>query len=248
MQLLRSWLPISVMSVLFLCVVNPVHAVVDQSSIGPGDKVTIKFNLTVPETRLAIQDNVSEYVPGQHQLLPALEGELMGMKAGDRKHVEFNPEQAFGRYDAEKKMTVARDRVPEEAKVGDVYRTAHGQPFMVGALNDQSAVVDFNHPLAGKRVVFDVQILKVERQEAGSSSAPAETGPPDATIATLTGVTVEKIDQQNRQLRVRTQEGENWSLVVTRTELLTGVQEGDRVSLEVNSDDRVKNIIKTEKK
>lgn len=223
-------------------------AAVDQSSIGPGDKVTIKFNLTVPETRLAIQDNVSEYVPGQHQLLPALEGELMGMRAGERKHVEFNPEQAFGTYDAGKKMTVARDRLPEEAKVGDVYRTAHGQPFMVGALSTQNAVVDFNHPLAGKRVVFDVQILKVERQGGDSASVPSEAASPDTTITTFTGATVEKIDQDSRQLRIRTQKGENWSLAVTRGELLTGLHEGDHVSLEVNSDDQVKNIIKSEKK
>ena len=120
---------------------------------------------------------------------------------------------------------------------------------MVQELSDEKAVVDFNHPLAGKRVVFDVQVLKVDRQ--GSDSQSARQGdqaqvPEGATITTLTGATVEKVDQQSQKLGVRTQQGENWSLEVTNNDLLNDLHEGDRVSLELNSDDRGKNVIKTE--
>ena len=243
MRYLRIWL-----SMLALCVfaTHPAEAAFNQAAIGPGDKVTITFNLTVPETHFGIKDNVSEYVPGQRQLLPALEQALMGMKAGDRKHVEFKPEEGFGTYDPGKRRTVARDQLPKEAKVGDVYESAHGQPFMVESLSDQNAVVDFNHPLAGKLVVFDVQVLKVERAaETGIDSN--QSGSPGTTITTFTGATVENVDQDSQKLRFRTQEGQNWSLAVTDSELLQGLKEGDRVSLEVNSDDRVKNIIKKEK-
>jgi len=219
----------------------------DQSSpIRNGDKVTISFDLMVPETHFGIKDSVSEYVPGDRQLVPGLERQLMGMKAGEQKHVELGPEEGFGTYEPDKKVTVARDRVPDDAKVGDVYKTPHGQPFMVQDLSDQQAVVDFNHPLAGKRLVFDVKVLKVERQGTDSPSAQATTPGEEATITTLTGATVEKVDQTNQKLGVRTSQGEKWSLEMTNNDLLKDLHEGDRVSLELNSDDRVKKVIKTE--
>jgi FKBP-type peptidyl-prolyl cis-trans isomerase 2 len=249
----RFWLPLVLVSA--VAAAPAVGGLNPSPPISMGDKVTITFNLTVPETHFAIKDNVSEYVPGNHQLLPGLERELMGMKAGEQKHVELTPEQGFGTYERDKRKTVARDQLPEQAKIGDVYKTAHGQPFMVQELSNQQAVVDFNHPLAGKRVVFDVQVLKVERQgsdtSAGGSSTPQEpatAAAPDqeATIVTLTGATIEKVDQQGQKLGIRTQQGENWSLEVTRNDLLKDLHAGDRVSLELNSDDRVKNVIKTE--
>ena len=245
----RFWLPFVMVCAMTssLALAGPDRSV----PISVGDKVTISFNLMVPETRFAIQDNVSQYVPGDHQLVPGLERELMGMKAGDQKHVELAPEESFGTYDREKRMTVSRDRVPAGAQVGDVYKTEHGQPFMIQELSDQQAVVDFNHPLAGKRVVFDVQVLKVERQasDVQSSSSPTvqePAGHQEATITTLTGATIEHVDQDTQKLGVRTQQGENWSLEATNHDVLKDLHAGDRVSLELNSDDRVKNVIKTE--
>jgi FKBP-type peptidyl-prolyl cis-trans isomerase 2 len=244
----RFWLPFIMVCLVFAA---PSFAGPDQSSpIGVGDKVTINFSLVVPETRFAIKDNVSEYVPGDNQLVPGLERQLMGMKAGEQKHVELAPNEGFGTYEPDKRMTVARDRVPENAKIGDVYKTEHGQPFMVQELSSQKAVVDFNHPLAGKLVVFDVQVLKVERQGSDSQRSGAQGDQAQiaegATITTWTGATVEHVDQQSQKLGVRTQQGENWSLEVTSNDLLKDLHEGDRVSLELTSDDRVKNVIKTE--
>lgn len=244
----RFWLPFVMACTVFT---TPALAGPDQSSpISAGDKVTITFNLLVPETRFAIKDNVSEYIPGDNQLVPGLERQLMGMKAGEQKHVELAPEEGFGTYEPDKRMTVSRDRVPENAKIGDVYKTEHGQPFMIQELSDQKAVVDFNHPLAGKRVVFDVQVLKVERQGSDSQSSASQGDQAQvaegATITTFTGATIENIDQQSQKLGVRTQQGENWSLEVTNNDLLKDLHEGDRVSLELNSDDRIKNVIKTE--
>lgn len=231
----------------FALVSTSAFAGLDQSApIRNGDKVTISFDLMVPETHFAIKDSVSEYVPGDRQLVPGLERQLMGMKAGEQKHVELGPEEGFGTYEPEKKMTVARDRVPDNAKVGDVYKTPHGQPFMVQDLSDQQAIVDFNHPLAGKRLVFDVKVLKVERQGSDSTAAQATVPVEEATITTLTGATIEKVDQTNQKLGVRTLQGESWSLEVANNDLLKDLHEGDRVSLELNSEDRVKNVIKTE--
>jgi FKBP-type peptidyl-prolyl cis-trans isomerase 2 len=53
--------------------------------------------------------------------------------------------------------------LPSTARIGVVYQTPKGEPFTVVALSDDTAVADFNHPLAGKQVIPDVEILRVER-------------------------------------------------------------------------------------
>jgi len=94
-------------------------------------------------------------------------------------------------------------------------------------------------------------VLKVERetsdlQSSSSSNVQEPTGHQEATITTLTGATIEHVDQDTQKLGVRTQQGENWSLEVTNNDVLKDLHAGDRVSLELNSDDRVKNVVKTE--
>ena len=67
-----------------------------------------------------------------------------------------------------------RDQLPPDVKVGATLQSAHGQMVRVVALSEESAVVDLNHPLAGKDLVFDVTILKVEKPEAEPSSETKE--------------------------------------------------------------------------
>jgi len=133
------------------------------NTVAEGAKVTIMFTISVPESHLVIPDNVSEYVPGQNQLIPALEQALTGMKPGEQKRVDLQADEAFGQYDEQKKITIRREQLPQDAQVGSAYQTADGVPFTVAELSGGSAVVDFNHPLAGKHLVFDVKIVKVEQ-------------------------------------------------------------------------------------
>jgi FKBP-type peptidyl-prolyl cis-trans isomerase 2 len=134
----------------------------DEDRIADGAKVTISFTIMVPEVPLIIPDNVSEYVAGQHQLVPELEKALKGLKRGDQKRIDLEGEEAFGPYDERKKTTISRDQLPHDAKLGAVYETLDSVPFTVLAFSDHTAVIDFNHPLAGKHLVFDVQVLNVE--------------------------------------------------------------------------------------
>src|SRR5579884_510384 len=146
MRYQRIWLPLSLL--MMLCVPGLTFGAESSERIGPGDRVIISYTLSVPDSEFIMRDNVSEYTPGQGQLLPRLEEALMGMRAGEQKHVELRPDESFGRYEEGKRITIARDRLPDDAKVGDVYQTPHGQPFIVKRLANDAAVVDFNHPLA----------------------------------------------------------------------------------------------------
>lgn len=127
-----------------------------------GKKVMIEFSISLPETNEKIPGNIAQYVQGQKQVIPALEQALVGLKPGETKRVELTADQAFGPYDASKKTTVARNELPSGARTGTVLQNREGKPFTVVELSDNAAVVDYNHPLAGKRLVFDVKVLKVE--------------------------------------------------------------------------------------
>lgn len=136
----------------------------DQIVVTDGAKVTIGFTIAIPEEQEVLPNIISEYVHGQDQVLPKLKEALTGMKAGERKRIDLQPEEAFGRHDEQKVIRVGRNELPPAARLGSVYQTPHGQTFTVVALSDDTAVIDFNHPLAGKHLLLDVEVLRVEQR------------------------------------------------------------------------------------
>jgi len=126
-----------------------------------GSKVTLSYHITVPGERVDIQD-VGQFVQGRHEILPALEREVNGLKMGDEKHVTLSKEEGFGPYDANNKTTVPRSALPDGIHQGDVIQDRTGKPATVTHLSDTSADIDFNHPLAGKPLRLDITILQVD--------------------------------------------------------------------------------------
>jgi FKBP-type peptidyl-prolyl cis-trans isomerase 2 len=126
-----------------------------------GATVLMEYTITVPESKIVIPKNVSQFVPGHHDVLPNLEKALTGMRKGEMKRVELSAEEAFGPYDESKKTTVAADHLPSDVTPGTVLTTQEGVPFVVMDVSGEEAHVDFNHPLAGKHVIIDVTILDV---------------------------------------------------------------------------------------
>lgn len=137
----------------------------EESRITKGSTVTIDFSVTTPDKKVVSSTDGKEplsYVQGEGQIVPGLEVALLGLKAGDRKRVEVQPEHGYGKYDEKKRFSVARNRVPPEAKVGSVLQDKKGEPVHIVELTDTAAVLDRNHPLAGKVITFDVKVLNVE--------------------------------------------------------------------------------------
>ena len=141
----------------------------EETRILEGSTVTIDFTVTtLPDKKVVTSTEGKEplsYVHAQGQIVPGLEKALFGRKAGDRKRVELSPDQAYGAYDDKKRLTVPRSRVPGEAKVGSVLQGKKGDPLRVVEMTDTTVVLDGNHPLAGKTVMFDVRIMNVEPPE-----------------------------------------------------------------------------------
>ena len=138
-------------------------------SVEKGKKVSIEYTLTV-DGAVADSNKGGEplsYMHGENQIVPGLEKQLDGMNVGDSKTVTVEADQGYGELQADAIMEVPKDQVPEEAhQVGAQLMTKDSQGNVlrptVAEVKDEVVVLDFNHPLAGKTLTFEVQIVGIE--------------------------------------------------------------------------------------
>jgi FKBP-type peptidyl-prolyl cis-trans isomerase SlyD len=122
---------------------------------------------------------------GYGALLPALEATLEGKTAGTRCSVELAPKDAFGKRDPSLTLEVLRDEFPPDVAPGDRYDAEGGEgtPLLLQVLEvtESSVILDLNHPLAGQRVRFEIEVLQA-RPASNEELALAEaalTGEPE---------------------------------------------------------------------
>jgi FKBP-type peptidyl-prolyl cis-trans isomerase SlpA len=138
--------------------------------ISPEFTVTLHLSLaledgTVMESTFA--DEPLTFTMGDGTLIEGLELGLYGLKAGDKQRLVLDPEQAFGLHDATKRHTMTRSAFPEDEELepGVImgFDTPAGDEVSgtILSVDGDSVEVDFNHPLAGRVVVFEVEILEV---------------------------------------------------------------------------------------
>lgn len=127
-----------------------------------GSKVTLQYVASVPGPSGIDYSNVTKFVQGRHEISPALEREVVGMKPGEEKKVALSPEEGFGPHDERKKLSIPKRLLPFGTKAGDILRNDAGELMTVAEISDTTAVLDYNHPLAGKPVLVQLKILKVE--------------------------------------------------------------------------------------
>ncbi len=104
------------------------------------------------------------YIHGGGQILPALEAQMEGMVPGDTREVELAAGDAYGEVNPEALQEVPIEQIPEGARqVGaPLQAEGHNGMILVKEVRDDVVVLDFNHPLAGKDLVFDIEIVGVE--------------------------------------------------------------------------------------
>jgi len=155
------------MAALALIVMAPGPApAASDAVVADGATVSLEYTLTLPD-KTQVESNVGQaplvFTQGSGHLVPGLEKALNGMRAGQTKRVEVPAEQAYGVYNPDAQMKVPRNRVPPTVKVGDVLtRPSDRRPLRVIEITSDTVVMDANHPLAGKDLIFDVKILRVE--------------------------------------------------------------------------------------
>ncbi len=106
-----------------------------------------------------------EFLQGAGNIIPGLEDELYGMEIGEAKNVIVAAEDGYGELDPDAFIDVPREQfpaeIPLEVGVELQLQDESGHPMMarIESVDDDNVRLDFNHPLAGKELVFDVKIV-----------------------------------------------------------------------------------------
>lgn len=105
-----------------------------------------------------------EFEAGSPNIIRGMSDAVVGMQPGDEKTVEIPADEAYGPYNQELVIRIPRDRIPEDAKVGDALSdgTPGGQVWYVAEMTPEETVLDGNHPLAGKTLIFEVRLVGVK--------------------------------------------------------------------------------------
>jgi FKBP-type peptidyl-prolyl cis-trans isomerase 2 len=140
------------------------------ATVATGKKVSLEYSLLLGEQETITTNAGHEplvYEHGKHEIIPTLEQALEGLQVGDRKQITLKPEEAYGPVIQEAIVEVEAERLPQESRtVGALVQLnmpdgniLDGQ---ITAINHSKATVDFNHPLAGKTLHFDITVVAIQ--------------------------------------------------------------------------------------
>ncbi len=135
-----------------------------------GDKVKVHYTGKLEDG--TVFDSSKDREPlefdlGSGNVIPGFENGLLGMEAGESKTLTIAPDEAYGQINPDLVATVERKQFPENIspEVGLQLQMSqpNGQPLNVTIVNivGDSITLDANHPLAGKTLVFDVELVAV---------------------------------------------------------------------------------------
>lgn len=144
----------------------------DKKTIGPGSTVTMHFSLALEDGTIVDStfgsDEPLTFTMGDGTLIPGLEYAVIGLTVGDQQSINIGPDVGFGYRDEAAIQTMKRNTFDNklELKPGVVieFDSPSGiqVPGTVLEVGDETVKVDFSHPLAGRTVLFNVEILDVE--------------------------------------------------------------------------------------
>jgi FKBP-type peptidyl-prolyl cis-trans isomerase SlyD len=135
--------------------------------------VSLAYSLTADGEIIerATAEEPLDYLHGAENIVPGLEKALSGKTIGDRFTITLQPGEAYGEYDESDLETVAKDDIPDveqlEPGMVVVLEDEEGYIFdaIVREIDSNSVILDFNPPLAGKVITYDVEVLAIRDAE-----------------------------------------------------------------------------------
>jgi FKBP-type peptidyl-prolyl cis-trans isomerase 2 len=135
-----------------------------------GDTVSVNYtgkleDGTIFDSSLVEGREPLNAVLGQGQLISGFEKGLLEMSVGEKKTVEIEHTEAYGEIVKEMIIEVAKNQVPENIEVGHMLQ-GNGPMGPVNVkvveIKDDVVIIDGNHPLAGKKLIFDLEVMGIE--------------------------------------------------------------------------------------
>jgi len=155
---------------LFLMMVHFSYAAADKKVITLGSKVKFDYVLTVEGNKIDSTEDKGplEFVQGDGVLFIGLENQMFGLTVGEKKTIKVAPEGGYGAINPEAFDEIEKSRLPKEVelKVGVRFRGQgpKGEQFPVEIVEvrEKTVVIDFNHPLAGKEMIFNIEVVSID--------------------------------------------------------------------------------------
>lgn len=138
-------------------------------TVSNGKQVTLEYTMKLDDQSV-IDTNVGgeplKVTQGSHEVIPGVEKAISGMAVGEKKQFTIAPADGYGTIDPKAFQEIDKKMVPTDAqKVGTQLegKTADGRKVFprISEVKNETVVLDFNHPLAGKTLYFDVKVLDV---------------------------------------------------------------------------------------
>jgi len=140
-----------------------------EDEIKHGDTISVNYTGTLESGEVFDSSEGNpplKFTVGAGQLIKGFDDTVVGMKKGDKKNVTIAPENAYGERRDDHVVDFPRANIPEdmEMKVGTVVQlsdeSGRAFPAVVTEINDDAVKMDVNHPLAGKALIFDIEIAE----------------------------------------------------------------------------------------
>ena len=138
-------------------------------SIGPNQIVTIHF--TIKDSKGGVVDSTRDQEPysfltDSQQMFPKIEEIIDGMNIGSKSTTVLPPSDGYGEYLKDNVMITARTEFPKDVEVKEgmtflTMRDGCETPVTIKRIDGENVTIDFNHPLAGETLTFDVELLDV---------------------------------------------------------------------------------------
>ena len=141
------------------------------SKVKDGDTVKVHYTGTLKDGQVfdtSAEREPLEFTLGEGQLIPGFEKAVVGMEVGDSASVDIPVDEAYGEAREDLVINVPKDQLPDEVepKVGMQLQVnqENGQPIPVRIteIADEELVLDANHPLAGKDLKFDIELVEIK--------------------------------------------------------------------------------------
>lgn len=138
--------------------------------INDASTITLYFSLALENGDIVDSNfgkKAATFAMGDGSLLPGFEKHLIGLSQGDKQTFIIEPKDGFGAHNPMnvqqfKRSTFDEDSLQENMIVSFIDAGQHEIPGVIQSFDDEDVTVDFNHPLAGKNIVFTVEIVNVQ--------------------------------------------------------------------------------------
>ena len=163
---------VQLMAILFIGFLGVSQALADdQAAVKKGDVVSLHYTGTLEDGSVfdtsKKRNEPLKFTAGSGQVIPGFDHAVVGMKKGEEKKFTLQPADAYGERKPDMTQTVPRKHLPkdQEPKPGMmlVMGNPSGQqvPAVITEVTAENVVLDMNHPLAGKALTFDIEIVEI---------------------------------------------------------------------------------------